>query len=71
MKEDQADPVISEIREARHRISARFDHDSRRLVAYYVQKQGRHGDRLIERQPHAGKLDESEEAPKLTASGSR
>jgi hypothetical protein len=29
--------VIDEIREVRHRISARFDNDPARLVAYYVQ----------------------------------
>jgi hypothetical protein len=39
MKIQDPDPVISEIRETRHRISARFGHDPRRLVAYYIQKQ--------------------------------
>ena len=29
------DPVIDEIREIRHRISARFNHDPARLIAYY------------------------------------
>jgi hypothetical protein len=45
MKAQEADPVIAEIREARHRISARFGHDPRRLVAYYLQKQEHHLDR--------------------------
>ncbi len=31
MKKNQSDPVIDEIREIRHRISARFDHDPERL----------------------------------------
>ena len=33
MKKPQTDPVIDEIREVRHQISARFDHDPARLVA--------------------------------------
>lgn len=44
----QSDPVIDEIREVRHRISARFDHDPRRLVAYYMELQKQYRDRLIE-----------------------
>jgi hypothetical protein len=39
MKDLEPDPVISEIRETRHRISERFGHDPRRLVAHYIQKQ--------------------------------
>jgi hypothetical protein len=45
------DPVIDEIREVRHRISARFDHDPSRLVAYYMELQKRYQDRLIHREP--------------------
>jgi hypothetical protein len=37
MKQSQSDPVIDEIREVRHRISARFDHDPARLVTYYIE----------------------------------
>ena len=48
MKPSQNDPVIDEIREVRHRISARFDHDPERLVAYYIELQNRYQDRLIE-----------------------
>jgi hypothetical protein len=44
----QSDPVIDEIREVRHRISARFDHDPQRLVAYYMELQKQYQDRLIE-----------------------
>lgn len=29
------DPIISEVREARHRISARFGHDIERLARHY------------------------------------
>ena len=46
MIQSQADPVIDEIREARHRISARVDHEPARLVAYYIELQKRYRDRL-------------------------
>ena len=48
MKRTENDPVIDEIREVRRRISARFDHDPERLVAYYVELQRRYQDRLME-----------------------
>ncbi len=48
MKQNLSDPVIDEIREVRHRISARFDHDSTRLVAHYIELQKEHQHRLIE-----------------------
>ena len=48
MKPTQSDPVLDEIREVRHRISARFDHDPERLVAYYIELQRRYQGRLIE-----------------------
>ena len=47
MKQSQADPVIDEIREVRHRISARVDHEPARLVAYYIELQKRYGDRFV------------------------
>jgi hypothetical protein len=46
-----ADPVIDEIREVRHRISARFGHDPARLVAYYMELQKLYQDRLIQNEP--------------------
>ncbi len=48
MNDIKDDPVIAEIREVRHRISERFDHDPRRLVAYYLELQKRYEDRLID-----------------------
>lgn len=48
MKEIRNDQPIDEIRELRHRISERFDHDPARLVAYYVKLQGQYRDRLID-----------------------
>lgn len=46
-KTTPSDPVIEEVREARRRISARFDHDPARLVAYYVELQEQYRDRLL------------------------
>lgn len=42
-----SDPVIDEIRAVRHRISAQFDHDPERLIEYYMERQKRHGNRLV------------------------
>ena len=48
MKQNLSDPVIDEVREVRHRISARFDHDPTQIVAFYMEMQKQHQDRLIE-----------------------
>ena len=48
MMRKQSDPVIDEVREVRHRISARVDHDPRRLVGYYAELQEQYKDRLID-----------------------
>ena len=50
MKQIKSDPVIDEVREVRHRISARFDHDPAKLVAYYMELQKQYQDRLIPRE---------------------
>jgi hypothetical protein len=47
MRQRESDPVIDEVREVRHRISARFDHDPSRLVAYYMELQEQYKDRLL------------------------
>jgi len=47
MNPNPNDAVIDEIREVRHRISQRFDHDPERLVAYYMEWQERYRDRFI------------------------
>jgi hypothetical protein len=47
MRQSNRDPVIDEVREVRHRISARFDHDPAKLVAYYMELQKQYQDRLI------------------------
>ena len=48
MKQSQSDPVIDEIREVRHYISARFEHDPTQLVAFYMEMQKQYQDRMIE-----------------------
>ncbi len=59
MKKKPSDPVIDEIRAVRHRISARFDHDPERLVAYYVELQEQYRDRLIRTPETAEHPDQS------------
>ena len=59
MKQSQSDPVIDEIREVRHRISARFEHDPARLVAYYMELQKQYQERLIEAEKTAKGTDQS------------
>ena len=57
MKQSKSDPVIDEVREVRHRISARFDHDPAKLVAYYMELQKQYQDRLITTEKNAAHLD--------------
>jgi len=59
MNPNQTDPVIDEIREERHRISERFDHDPERLVAYYIELQQRYEDRLIDTSKAFDQTDDS------------
>ena len=47
MEQKKTDPVIDEVREVRHNISARFGHDPKRLVAYYMELQEQYRARLI------------------------
>lgn len=51
MKQSHSDPVIEEIREIRHNISARFGHDPERLVAHYAELQERYRERLVRTVP--------------------
>lgn len=46
MNENMIDPV-DEIRELRRRMSARFDHDPARLVAYYIELQKEYEERIL------------------------
>jgi hypothetical protein len=43
----EPDPAIEQVREVRHRISARFDHDPERLVRYYMELQRTFRGRII------------------------
>ncbi len=58
MKKILSDPVIDEIREVRHRISERCDHDPERLVAYYMELQEQYRDRFVGIPKDAGRLDQ-------------
>jgi hypothetical protein len=44
---DDGEEVLAEIRAVRQRISEEFDHDPYKLVAYLMEQQKVHGDRLI------------------------
>ncbi|MCD4726516.1 MAG: hypothetical protein K8R46_02565 [Pirellulales bacterium] len=43
----KGDSELSRIREARMRISEKFNHDPERLVKHYMELQKRHQDRLV------------------------
>ena len=57
MNQSHSDPVIEEIREIRHNISARFGHDPERLVAHYAELQERYRDRLLRTVPTSEQTD--------------
>jgi hypothetical protein len=59
MTQERSDPVIDEVREVRQRISARFDNDPARLVAFCMELQERHRDRLIDKANVPKRGDES------------
>ena len=44
---DEGDEEIASVRAVRLRISERFGHDPYRLVAYYIERQRQHEDRLV------------------------
>jgi hypothetical protein len=44
---DEGDEEIDRIREVRHQISEQFGHDPYRLVAYYMELQKEHAERLV------------------------
>ena len=48
MNPQQTDPVIDEVREVRHQISARVNHDPVKLVEHYMIFQEQFGDRLLD-----------------------
>ena len=58
MKRNPSDPVIDEIREVRHRISARFGHEPTRLAAFYMELQKQYEDRLVKTTRSIGRGDQ-------------
>ena len=44
---DQGEEEISAIREVRHRLSERFGHDPYRVVAYLMELQKEHPEKLV------------------------
>ena len=52
MKQRQSDPIINEVPEVGHRISARLDHGPARLVAFYLEMQKQHHQRLTREHGH-------------------
>ena len=54
-----SDPLVDEIREIRARISAQFDNDPIKLVAYYIKMQESYKDRLISTPKASKPKDES------------
>ena len=65
MKQNQSDPVIDEIREVRHRISAPFGHDPTQLVCFYMEMQKQYQDRLIEATKSSQDRDNQQPDPAL------
>ena len=43
---DEGDAEIARIREVRHQISEQFGHDPYRLVAYYMELEKQHSEKL-------------------------
>ena len=69
MNPTMPDPVIDEIREIRHRISASCDHDPAKLVAFLMRYQEQFRDRLIyEPEPSAAQPVVQPDTDKATAS---
>jgi hypothetical protein len=61
------DPLIDEIRAARHRISARFGHDTKALLDHYREMEKQYADRVLRTppDPRARKVN-NEDLPPLT-----
>ncbi|HEX6039450.1 hypothetical protein [Longimicrobium sp.] len=53
----EADDAVEEVREIRRQISARFDHDPKKLVSYFVEHDKHYTGPMISR-PEQGKRRE-------------
>ena len=47
MTEKEEDPGIDWIREVRHKISAEFGHDTKRLIEHYHELEKKYADRIV------------------------
>lgn len=45
----RSDQTVERIRKIRHEISEQCDHDSKKLIEYYIKYQEKHKDRFIEK----------------------
>jgi hypothetical protein len=59
MNQQQIDPVIDEVREVRHRISARVGHDPAKLVEYYIEFQEEYSNRLVDTSQPPERVEQS------------
>ncbi len=59
MLEDDGAEELDRIREVRHQISEQFGHDPYRLVAYYMELQKEHPEKLV----RAPEVEPASEAP--------
>jgi hypothetical protein len=59
MSQQQIDPVIDEVREIRHRISAQVEHDPAKLVEHYMKFQEQYRDRLVDTSEPPERVEQS------------
>jgi len=45
----RVDQTVERIRKIRHEISEQCEHDSKRLIEYYIKYQAKYRDRLVDR----------------------
>jgi hypothetical protein len=62
--QESNDPVLDQVRSARHEISARFEHDPTRLIAYYMELQKEYRNRLLH-DPEAEAVGRGKDQPVL------
>jgi hypothetical protein len=66
MTPKDSDPIIDETREIRHRISERCGHDSYKRVAYYMELQAQHPERLLGAAKGADKSASAQESAPMS-----
>lgn len=58
MKKDVS--TIKRIRDSRHRISEKFDHDPKKIIEYYIEIQKKHIERLVDNETEIKKATTSQ-----------